>query len=89
MPKNKRELQVGDFVRVSKSSRTECVSGEFGMVCEVLEVYRKGEYGGNFYVVKDTNSFWHSGKINWIVSDKHLKYAKQANKKAGRNVAVK
>ena len=89
MPKNKRELKVGDYVRVSRSSREERVSGTFGMVCEIQSACEDGLYGkGNFYDVKDVNVNW-SFNIVWVISEKHLKYAKQANKKAGRNVAVK
>ena len=90
MPKNKRELKVGDYVRVSRSSRKGCVSGTFGMVCEIQSVCEDGLYSkGNFYNVKDVNVNWSCHNIVWVISEKHLKYAKQANKKAGRNVAVK
>lgn len=90
MPKNKRELKVGDYVRVSRSSRKECVSGTFGMVCKIQSICEDGLYGeGNFYQVEDANVNWNWSNIVWVISKKHLKYAKQANKKAGRNVAEK
>lgn len=88
MPKNKRELKVGDYVRVSRSSREECVAGTFGMVCKIQSIREDGLYRkGNFYKVEDVNVNWSCGNIVWVISEKHLKYAKQANKKAGRNVA--
>ena len=85
MPKNKRELKVGDYVRISRTAEEVSAATVFGNVgvivgnCDgchevsALCIYTKGT----------------DRKYVWSLQSKHLKYAKQANKKAGRNVAVK
>ena len=82
MPKNKRELKVGDYVRISRTAKELYAETVFGNVGVIV-----GNCGG-YYVVSAlyiyTKGTGH--KVAWSLRSKHLKYAKQANKKAGRNV---
>lgn len=85
MPKNKRELKVGDYVRISRTAKELYAATVFGNVGVIVD-----NCGGWYEVsalciyTKGTDR-----KYGWSLRSWHLKYAKQANKKAGRNVAVK
>ena len=84
MPKNKRELKVGDYVRISRTAKelyAATVLGNVGVIVDNRgECY---EVSALCIYTKGTDR-----KYVWSLWSKHLKYAKQANKKAGRNVAV-
>lgn len=83
MPKNKRELKVGDYVRISRTAKELSAATVFGNVGVIVdncgECY---EVSALCIYTKGTDR-----KYVWSLRSKHLKYAKQANKKAGRNVA--
>ena len=84
MPKNKRELKVGDYVRISRTAKeltAETVFGNVGVIVNNCDEYY--EVSAACIYTKGTGR-----KCVWSLWSKHLKYAKQANKKAGRNVAV-
>ena len=88
MPKNKRELKVGDYVRISRTAKKQFAPTVFGNVgviidapSESMQFYRVSAL---YKCMKGTDC-----KVLWCLDEEHLKYAKQANKKAGRNVAVK
>ena len=85
MPKNKRELKVGDYVRISRTAKDHCAETVFGNVGVITDI--QSEYMQSYKVsalCKYTKGT--GGKYSWFLREKHLKYAKQANKKAGRNV---
>ena len=85
MPKNKRELKVGDYVRISRTAKKLYAATVFGNVGVIVDT--RGEHyevSALCIYTKGTDR-----KYVWSLRSKHLKYAKQANKKAGRNVAVK
>lgn len=88
MPKNKRELKVGDYVRISRTARDLCAETVFGNVGVITDIP-----GGFMQIYKVSALCIYTEiagcKYTWSLQEKHLKYAKQANKKAGRNVAVK
>ena len=85
MPKNKRELKVGDYVRISCTARDHCAETVFGNVGVIVD--NCGECYKVSALCIYTKGTGH--KVDWSLRSEHLKYAKQANKKAGRNVAVK
>ena len=81
MPKNKRELKVGNYVRISRTGKELFAETVFGNVGVIVD-----NCGGCYKVsalctYKKGTDF----KCLWSLQSKHLKYAKQANKKAGRN----
>lgn len=88
MPKNKRELKVGDYVRISRTAKELFAATVFGNVGVITDIPSKSmpsyEVSAPCIYKKGTDF-----KCLWSLQEKHLKYAKQANKKAGRNVAVK
>lgn len=84
MPKNKRELKVGDYVRISRTAKDHCAETVFGNVGVIVD-----NRGGYYKVSALCACLTTDRKVAWSLQEKHLKYAKQANKKAGRNVAVK
>ena len=88
MPKNKRELKVGDYVRISRTAKEIHAAPVFGNVGVIVRVIVDNcgvcyEVSALCIYTKGTGR-----KYVWSLRSKHLKYAKQANKKAGRNVAV-
>ena len=82
------KFKVGDKVRVSNSAKSMYVSTKFGVVGTITEACI-----GYYTSYKVSVPFVSNGKvisnIQYFIREEHLKYAKQANKKAGRNVAVK
>ena len=88
MPKNKRELKVGDYVRISRTAKEQYAATVFGNVGVIIDV-PSGSM--QIYEVSALRKYKKGtdDKVTWWLEEKHLKYAKQANKKAGRNVAVK
>ena len=85
MPKNKRELKVGDYVRISRTAKEQAAPTVFGNVGVIID-------NCDGYYVVSALCIYTKGigrKVTWWLYEEHLKYAKQANKKAGRNVAVK
>ena len=85
MPKNKRELKVGDYVRISRTAKELFAATVFGNVGVIIDVPSKS---GRSYKVSALCTYTEIAgyKYTWSLQEKHLKYAKQANKKAGRNV---
>lgn len=85
MPKNKRELKVGDYVRISRTAEEQFAVTVFGNVGVITSESMLG------YKVRALGKYTKGigDKYSWFLQEKHLKYAKQANKKAGRNVAEK
>ena len=88
MPKNKRELKVGDYVRISRTAKKQFAPTVFGNVGVIIDAPSESM---QFYRVSALNKYTKGtdDKLLWCLDEEHLKYAKQANKKAGRNVAVK
>lgn len=88
MPKNKRELKVGDYVRISRTAKEQFAPTVFGNVGVII--YAPSE-SMQFYRVSALCKYTKGtdDKLLWCLDEEHLKYAKQANKRAGRNVAVK
>lgn len=88
MPKNKRELKVGDYVRISCTARDQLAETVFGNVGVITNMPSESMLSYRVSALcrytKGTGDKYH-----WFLQEKHLKYAKQANKKAGRNVAEK
>lgn len=85
MPKNKRELKVGDYVRISRTAKELFAATVFGNVGVIIDVPSKSL---QIYTVSALCAYTKGtdNKYLWSLQEKHLKYAKQANKKAGRNV---
>ena len=88
MPKNKRELKVGDYVRISRTAKGQFAPTVFGNVGVIIDAASESM---QFYRVSALCKYTKGtdDKLLWCLDEEHLKYAKQANKKAGRNVAEK
>ena len=79
MPKNKRELKVGDYVRISRTAKELYAATVFGNVGVIVVDNCDGRYVVSALCeYKKGTDF----KCLWSLQEKHLKYAKQANKKA-------